>query len=91
MQTLKLEKIRMLLFALTTLLMVSACGTERFDTGQSTSLVLPPVVQYEGKLLDQAHAELEVGACPAHVELAKDYKWTRDKLRVAQEQLKNAK
>ena len=68
-------------------LMLTACGSARFDTRESASLVLPLVIQYEGGLLDKAADEAEAGTCTAHVELGKDYKWTRDKLRVAHKEL----
>lgn len=68
---------------MTTLPLLAACGTERIDTRESTSLVLPPVIQYEGELLDAAAQEVESGNAPALTELAKDYKLTRDKLRIA--------
>lgn len=90
MKTLSLEKSRIVLFALTMPLILGACGTVRHDTRESTSLVLPPIIQYEGKNLERLAQEAESGSCPAHVEFGKDYIWTRDKLRAAYEAL-NAK
>lgn len=73
----------MRLYVLLTSLMLTACAPARFDTAQSTSLVLPPVIPYEQEFLNTAADEAEAGQCRAHVELGKDYKVTRDKLRIA--------
>lgn len=77
------EKSKTMLLVLVTPIFLTACAGERFDTRKSTSLVLPPVIQYEGKLLDQAADEVDAGTSPALIELVKDYKLTRDKLRIA--------
>lgn len=68
-------------------LILTACSQGRFDTAQSSSLVLPPVIPYERDFLQEAASEAKAGQCPAHVELGKDYKWTRDKLRTAEREL----
>lgn len=64
-------------------LILTACGTARFDTAQSTKLILPPVILYTPALQSAAADEAESGVCTAHVELGKDYKLTRDRLRIA--------
>lgn len=77
----------MKLFAPLIALTLTACAPARFDTAQSTSLVLPPVIPYEREFLNTAADEAEAGQCRAHVELGKDYKVTRDKLRIAKKSL----
>lgn len=74
--------------ALVALPLLTACETGRFDTKKSTALVLPPVIQYEREFLQRAADEVERNSSPALIELAKDYKLTRDKLRIAHEGLK---
>lgn len=79
----------MALFALAIIPFMTACGTDRIDTGKSTALVLPPVIQYDGSILDDAAREVKERSCPALIELAKDYKLTRDRLRIAHEAFTN--
>ena len=87
MRKYRLKRKLMLLCALTLPLMLIGCGTTRFDTSESTSLVLPPLIQYDGELLNVAAIEAESGLCPVHVELGKDYVLTRDRIRIAQREL----
>ena len=87
MKILKFARSRIALFAPILALILTACGPDRFDTALSTSLVLPPVIQYEEKFLSTAADEAEQNFCPAHIELGKDYKFTRDKLRIAHQSL----
>lgn len=72
-----------MLFALTMPLLLTACGGGRFDTRESTNMVLPPVIQYEREFLQTAANEVEGKQCESLNELTKDYKTTRDKLRIA--------
>ena len=76
-----------MLFVLVMPLLLTACGGKRFDTTQSTKLLLPPVIQYDSDLLQSAANEVESGKAPALTELVKDYKVTRDKIRIAQKEL----
>jgi hypothetical protein len=87
MRIFRLEKNKTLLSVLIMPLFLAACATNRFDTGQSTGLVLPPVIQYDGELLEKAADEFESGAAPALTELVKDYKLTRDRLRIAHKEM----
>lgn len=82
------DKSKTVLCALATLFILSGCAGGQHDTRQSTALVLPPVIQYEGQFYDSLAEEFEGGKCPAHFEFGKDYVWTRDKIRIAEESLK---
>lgn len=70
-------------------ILLTACGGGNFDTRESTGLVLPSIVQYDSETLSQAADEIEGALCPALTELAKDYKLTRDRIRLAQSELGN--
>ena len=83
----ELKTYRMALFVLITPLLLTACTKGVSNARKSTSLVLPHVIQYDGGLLDQAASEIEGASCPALTEFAKDYKLTRDRIRVAQKEL----
>ena len=67
--------------------LLSGCAGGGFDTKKSTSLLLPQVAEYEQSLLRGAANEIENGQCRALTELAKDYYVTREKLRIAKEEL----
>ena len=77
-----------MLFALAILFLLSACSEARFDTKQSTALILPATPPVDEQTSSQAVEEIESGSCPALTELAKDYLQTRDRLRIAKEGLK---
>jgi hypothetical protein len=88
MRVLKLGQSKTLLFVLMTSLILTACKTETFNTALSVSLVLPPVITYNQETLDKAVTEAQAGQCPVHVEFGKDYKLTRDRLRIAKDRYK---
>lgn len=88
MRVLKYEKCKVWLSVLMMPIILTACADRRFDTSQSISLVLSPIIQYESQFLNTVADEAEGGYCPAHVELGKDYKLTRDKIRIAKKELK---
>lgn len=70
-----------------TSLILTACAQTRFDTKKSTGLIIPTVIPYDSDFLNKVADEAEGGSCPMHVELGKDYKLTRDRLRIAKKEL----
>lgn len=79
----------MRLYVLMMPLILTGCAGGHFDTRESTSLVLPIIIQYEGKTLDAAALEAEERACPVHIEFGKDYVLTRDRIRIAKRSLES--
>lgn len=63
------------------LLLLSGCGTARYDTKESTKILLPQIVEYSRSLQDNAATEIESGQCKALAEFAKDYVQMRDRVR----------
>lgn len=71
-------------YALIPMLLLTACSGGRFDDTQSRKVVMPPVIQYDSDQRRKAADEIRGGQCPMLTEFAKDYKWTRDKIRVVE-------
>ena len=71
------------------MLTLNACTKDQYsyDTKESTKALMPTIVQYEQKTLDSAITEVSGGACPIHVEFAKDYIQIRDRLRLIESEL----
>lgn len=70
------------------LFLLSGCEVNRFDTKESTKILLPAIVQYDDKIQDEAIEEIESGQCYALTEFAKDYSQIRDRLRLIKDELK---
>lgn len=67
--------------------LLTACAGGNFDTKKSTNLVLPPIVQFSSKVRESAAREIGGGQCEGLTEIARSYKATRDKLRIARKEL----
>lgn len=68
-------------------LILTGCGVTRYDTKESTKILLPTIVQYSEKETRAAIEEVSGGSCPVHVEFAKDYVQIRDRLRLIKKEL----
>lgn len=76
-----------MLCVLIPLVTLTACETVHSDTSKATQLILPPVIQYSRSFQNKAADEALANTCPAHISLGKDYKLTRDRIRVANQEL----
>lgn len=87
MKVLKSDRFKIALVVLTTMILLTACSGGRFDTAKSTNLIIPAVIPVDRQTGLLVAEEVKGGSCPALTELAKDYKLTRDRLRIAKERL----
>lgn len=67
---------------------LTGCGTTRYDTKESTKILMPPLIQYDEKTRIGAIEEVIGNTCPIHVEFAKDYVQIRDRIRLIRDELK---
>ena len=88
MITYGLKKSLIILCCLVSLCLLSGCTGKRFDTKESTKILLPTIIQYDGETQNQAAKEIESGQCKALTELTKGYSQLRDRLRLIKDELK---
>lgn len=68
--------------------LLAGCGQARYDTTESTKILLPKIVQYDAEIQSMAADEVRSGSCPALTEFTKDYVQLRDRLRLVRDELK---
>jgi hypothetical protein len=71
-------------------IIAGGCSKNRFDTGQSTRLLLPVINEYDAPFHSELLQELDLGVCKAHVEFGKDHVQLRDRIRLADKELSKA-